>query len=235
MPQDLHPYFFFNGERLEKSGGIRQSSQVRDAIRKLLGVEWLERAIYHLSKLQRRYRNQLVDESNKNSELKKALERISSLEDEMYNYDSAEKAEKSKLTEINDDIDHVDEKLKQLEESKRYVNRRKVILSELDIIDGKVKELKKEQNAKIDRLGFLQMSKELVSKCSKIVEDGRRKGQIPYQIKTQFIDDLVERGKCICGNKIENGGREYHSLLLERQTAGTEQMDDTYTSVSSFL
>ena len=51
IPEKMHSYFFFNGERIEKLANVSASGEIRDAIRTLMGLEIVERAADHLGRI----------------------------------------------------------------------------------------------------------------------------------------------------------------------------------------
>ena len=48
LPERLHPYFFLNGERIEKLSRIEGSDDIHDAIKAVMGIALYERAVRHL-------------------------------------------------------------------------------------------------------------------------------------------------------------------------------------------
>ena len=50
LPEKLHTYFFFNGERIEKLSSSTSTKQISEAIKNIMGLEIIERAIEHLEK-----------------------------------------------------------------------------------------------------------------------------------------------------------------------------------------
>ena len=63
LPQQMHSYFFFNGERIEKLSS-ESSNEIKDAIKTLMGLEILERAGSHLGKTKKIFLKQIQDSGN---------------------------------------------------------------------------------------------------------------------------------------------------------------------------
>jgi len=91
------------------------------------------------------------------------------------------------------------------------------------------------QKRLIDENGYLVLSSGLFENCAVLVDENRKKGVLPYGIKQQFISDRIEMGSCICGTKIIEGSEEYNNLLEVKKTAGTDEQESAYTSVSALL
>ena len=82
MPVDLHSYFFFDGERIEKIVQPTQEerSDLRVATKKLIGIEILERAIRHLDSTRKELEKELKGIGD--PETKKLISQKEQLEDE---------------------------------------------------------------------------------------------------------------------------------------------------------
>lgn len=72
-------------------------------------------------------------------------EKLSELQDQQDNFDAKTIAAQSELREINGKIAHQEKLKAELEETKTFMNRKK-IEEEVEVIDGKLKELKKQRN-----------------------------------------------------------------------------------------
>lgn len=72
-------------------------------------------------------------------------EKLLELQDQQDNFDAKTIAAQSELREINGKIAHQEKLKAELEETKTFMNRKK-IEEEVEVIDGKLKELKKQRN-----------------------------------------------------------------------------------------
>lgn len=233
LPADLQPYFFFNGERIEHIAGVSQSGQVRDAIRKLMGLELVDRAIVHLSRAKSQYRK-LVKEGV-SDEQKELHDLIEELEESILRY--KENVESSKRSEdlAKTELKRIERELKKYEKSRELQEKRDALDDLLSEVEIEIRRIRNNQKGLLDENGFLAMSKNMFSSCTDLVEENRKKGVLPYGIKEQFIDDRIDMGVCICGNVIEKGGEMHRCLLNARKTAGTDDIESAYTSVSALL
>lgn len=233
LPQDLQPYFFFNGERIEHIAGINQSVQIQDAIRKLMGLELVDRAVIHVGKAKNQYRKLVREEV---SEEQKGLhDLIEHLEEDIKRYE--ENISNSKRNEelAKSEVIRIERELKQYEKSRELQETRKDLESKLTNNNDDVKAIKTKQKRLIDENGFLVLSADMFDKCSILVEENRSKGVLPYGINEQFIDDRIDLGTCICGTKIVKNSKEHDCLLDVKKTAGSDEQESSYTSVSAIL
>ncbi len=233
LPTDLQPYFFFNGERIEHIAGINQSGQVRDAIRKLMGLELVDRAIIHLGKTKNRYFRMLSDEASDRQKL--LIEQILSLTEEKERHLAKYNEENRKEEGAKAEVKKIEEKLRRYEKSRDLQKIRDRIVEDITDLESHIESVRKEQKHEMEKHGFLGISTEIFQTCSKIVDENRKKGILPYGIKEQFIDDRIAMERCICGTEIKPDSSEHKCLLEARKNAGTEDIESTYTSVSGLL
>tara|TARA_R110002094_G_scaffold42357_8_gene54661 strand:+ start:4011 stop:6041 length:2031 start_codon:yes stop_codon:yes gene_type:complete len=233
LPDNLQPYFFFNGERIEKIAGTNHSGQIQDAIKNLMGLELVERAIAHLGKAKSNYRKDIRqfagDEAgNLQEEIAGVEDDIRRHSDQIKNAVRAKEAAENELKAIETEIKAF-EKSKDLQEKRsEYEKRSRDKLRDIDRVVAKQKSL-------INESGFLNLCDNLFEKCRDIVEENRKKGVLPYKIKEQFIDDLIEIKKCICGTPVVIGSKEHACLQEARKQAGSEDLEANFIRLSALL
>ena len=233
LPMDLQPYFFFNGERIEKIAGVGQGVLIQEAIKKLMGLELVDRAIDHTRKAKKKYRELLRTEVS--DDHKELLDLISALEDQKAEAEKNIDNAKKRKAIATQDIDNLDAKLKTFDQSRNLQKERDKLDEEIDKIDDNLILIKSKQKKILDDKSFLIISNNIFEDCSALIDQNRKKGVLPYGIKEQFIDDRIEMGSCICGTKIQKGSEEHRCLLKVRETAGTDSQESIYTSVSALL
>lgn len=233
LPESLHPYFFFNGERIEKLAGVNESGQIKEAIKRLMGLKQIERAERHLKKAAETFRKENAKSLDQDYQL--LSEGVASLNDEL---DQAKKRLHDLKGEYEDKRkrkEDVEKKLETFKESKSLQEQRNLLNSHNDklIIDmARNESLRKEL---IDKNRAIVLSQGLVQKCEALVDENRKKGLLPYKVRAPFIDDLIEQNSCICGRPIHGEENALRSLHKARETAGNDELDEVYSSVSSLI
>ena len=233
LPQDLQPYFFFNGERIEHIAGVNQSVQIQDAIRKLMGLELVDRAVLHVRKAKNQYRKLVREEVPE--EQKKYLDLIECLEEDIARYNDSYDWAKREEELAKSELSSIERELKQYEKSRESQERRDELERQLSTNEEELGLIRTKQKRLINETGFLALSGDMFQDCSQLVDENRKKGVLPYGIKEQFIDDRIDMGSCICGTKIEKGSKEHNCLLEVRKTAGSDEQESIYTGVSALL
>lgn len=233
LPENLQSYFFFNGERIEKLAGVNQSVQIQDAIRKLMGLELVDRGIAHLARLKRQYRKEVKE--GVSDEQKELHDLIDAVEDDIERFNgNITGAKRSKEVAVANLLE-IESELKKYEKSRDLQDKRDNLDKQIEKNMSEIERVNAQQKRFINESGFLVLSSDLFGKCSNIVEQNRKLGILPYGIKEQFIDDRIRMGKCICGTQIIEDSAEHLCLLDARKHAGSDDLESVYTGVSALL
>jgi DNA sulfur modification protein DndD len=224
LPDDLHSYFFFDGERIEKliEPGKAERRDLAKATKTLLGIEILERAQRHLSTSIKELEDEfgmkgsidaqemVANKNTKEAEVLGASEEIKRLEEEVAN-----------LERVKSEIEN---KLRQETETREDQKRRDQLAE-----DERLRNIAIDRNE--SQLGALLSSKAYsvllgapIADFIALIERLRQQGELPSGIKRQFVDDLLNKLKiCICGQSLADDAAEARaavSLWLKKAGLG---------------
>lgn len=236
IPEDLRGFFFFDGERIDRLAQIDGKEEIRKAILDILGLTTLEK----LNKVLADVAKEFNSEAKKNTKDKESQ----ALADE---YDAC-------VSDIENTKKDIELNEKEAKKQKEVITKCKAFLAEHNA--AVVKELSKERDELVDRNNdkieeinqlkqdiFKHISKNfkyvLISgylpKIDEILEEKREKGELPSDIKAQFIKDLLENKKCICGRELIEGTEWYDNMVNISITAGREELDNAYVLMKAFI
>lgn len=231
IPPDLRSYFFFDGERIDNLTKTEGVKDVKHAIKILMGLEILERATSHLETVQRRFRQESAQH---------ATPEIQRLSDEMDANDQrleATRLEKQKLEEdlvvVRAELEAVRERLRNLEASRELQTRKDECLARESALQGELDKIRDEIRQLVSKRGAVAFCGNAIASTRVLLEDKRRKSEIPSGIKQQFVDDLLERAECICGTRLEPGTREFSNVQEWRERAGDTQLENEFITMNS--
>lgn len=224
LPESLHQYFFFDGERIEKIVRSDNKAEIAEATKELLGVEVLNRAIRHLGEAKKSLEKEL--KAIGDTETKKLLSKKQEKE-----------LEREKISARQEEIE---EELKNLAESKKIVNSRLLEFGGAEELQRRrndfetrkksLQEQLKQENAVLKKvistLGYAVFLPEIAAEFRSIIEDLREKGELPAGIKQQFVKDLLEQGKCICGAELKEGTNAYKLVQAWMEKAGMADIEE---------
>lgn len=202
LPSNVRPYFFFDGEKIDEFARPSHESEVEEAIRNVVKVEILERTQTHLDSVAREINRELrAAASGRLQELFEQEDLLRSRKDEL----NRELTQRTKdLLTKKRHLDQLDAQLGQVKEVRGQVDLRRELENqkarlELELDDAS------EQLRLLSSRGFIGLTGKLAARASEILDDKRNKGEIPSGIREQFIKDLLERGECICGRRLDAG------------------------------
>lgn len=231
LPESLQPYFFFNGERIEKLAGVNESKQIKEAIKRLMGLKQVERAQRHLDKVAKEFRSEVA--SHLDNDSKGLVDSITALEEEIDEVEEVIQRELSSISEVEMSIQEIDKQLDSYKELK-HLQEMRYFLSEKNkeielLIDDNIQRRKN----LLDRNRAILLANPIIQKCKDLVEDNRKKGILPYKIRATFIDDIIETNHCICGRDLDEVSIK--TLLFAKKTAGDDELDMAYSYVNSYI
>ena len=225
LPASLHQYFFFDGERIDRFFRQNQNSQIAEDTKELLGVKILDRAIEHLKKAKRTLQEELEELGD--AQTKQLLREQINLEQEC-------EAIEQRIGEIITEV-------KQLEQHKANLSRQLLEISgAAEIQKLKLKLLKEQKSIKQSVLEGKAKLKTLLSKDSHVVflpdiindflnllQDLRDRGQFSSGLKKEFIQQLLEDQRCICGTRLASDSTAFNNVKSWLQQAEIKNVEES--------
>lgn len=238
LPADLHWYFFFDGERIER---LVQADRDRDdkrdiaaASKKLLGVEVLNRASEnHLPSAKQELEQELRRIGD--AETRKLLEEKAGLEE------SCLQANKRR-TELQTNIDGHQERRKLLKarlrgkhEVKEVQLKREKLEQDVSHFREAIKRSKQDLQTAVRDDGFVVLMTRTAEKFHQLFSELRKRGELPAGIKRQFVQDIIDRGMCICNTKLEEGSSATQAVRQWLARAGLADVEEKTIRMSGEL
>lgn len=213
LPEDLSEYFFYDTERF---GNITEKSDVKDAVKGLLGLKVLENALATLGKRSRsqtvigRLFNELNYDGNK--KLKKMQEEIEKAINDIEYIESEIKRVNEQISNYENKVDNAESHLRRLEPS---MNLQIEIDKEKRFYEIKKQEFDKakdefQKTYHEGILGFLMSP--LKTRALKFLEEAEVKDEGISNMTSKSIQDILDRGVCVCGTKVKNNPKAMDSL-----------------------
>jgi DNA sulfur modification protein DndD len=226
LPARLSSFFFFDGERIENLVKPEAYQEIQDAIKTVLGLEAVERAIKHLTTAGKKLESELKEVAT--PETQRHIAEKQSYEKET----EAKREEKNKLLSNGESLKKeqvaIEEKLRGLEEAKRLQEKRDGLQKQHDENEEAIVAVRKELARKCSRHGYLAFSKGLFESVVTTLNSHREKGEIPSPIKRQFVEDLLEKGECICGTALTEGTDAYNRVKSWKERAGLADVEEAW-------
>lgn len=243
LPESLHRYFFFDGERIEYIVRDNQKSEIAEATKELLGIEVLNRAVRHLGEAKKSLETdlrlignpetkKLLKEKNKiEQEIKKLSKRQKEIEQELQHHQQFKKEISSRLLEFKG--------AEGLPQQRDQLNAQRASIKEQIVQANHV--LKKI----ISTRGYMVFLSEAIEKFRELFGNLKEKGELLTGINRQFVQQLLAKQRCICGSELTLGSteRKLVETLVEKVAVAdveetairmTVQMDEVDKQVVDF-
>lgn len=212
MPKIIEGYFFFDGEKLEEYFDENSGSSIADSVFKLSQLDLLDLVFRRLSTRKNDYAKQikkvdrdagdLVGDLNAEKEkMRNAKKAKENAVDELKKIDVRLKDLRSKLK----DVEITDAKKLQLELEKLRGRKAKLDKS----IDSK----QKKKNEFLINNFPLVLSYSAMKYTCELGKDLEDNGFIPPQYKKGFLEDILEKKKCICGCDLSKDLTAYNNII----------------------
>lgn len=232
LPEKMESYFFFDGERIDNLSKLESTEDIKDAIKNIMGIEVIENAVTDLGKAANILRKEFGKYSN-NKEILRLNDSLDTYEIQLNSIKLKKNQLESNKKYLLIEKESIDEKLRKLEGAMELQEKRDVLESRKTDVQKKIKELNISLRKVYSSKGYLAFNKKLIEKVKEILEDRRKKGEIPAGIKEQFVNDLLEQKNCICGRRLEHGTDEYRCVETWKKKSGNNELENAFIKISA--
>lgn len=209
LPEDLRTYFFFDGERIDNLSKDSGTEDVRKAIKNIMGLEILERAINHTEKARVRFRNELKKYGD--TETISILEELDKLEQQKEELRNQEVVQQDNLKATNNEIFEVETRLKQIEGAKQLQELRDAKTEELRKIQENIQKTRKQTSDLMSKKGYLAFTYSAVEKANALIKEKTDSNSVSG-ISLRFVEELTKAGICICGETLVEGSKHLEHI-----------------------
>ncbi|MBO0799404.1 MAG: AAA family ATPase, partial [Blastocatellia bacterium] len=203
LPERLHQFFLFNGERIEHLVDPSAFEEIEQAIKTLLGLEIIERSLRHLPQVRRTLEAELRRVGT--PEISQLTERLSELENRRSQVEENRNQHRRNLAALDTELQELDKRLRTLEEARSLQETRDHTEFAFQDAEARLRRLREQIADTINDRGFVAFTAGLAQRTAAIFGELRTKREIPTPMKRQFIDDLLETAECICGTRLIPG------------------------------
>lgn len=222
----VREYFLFDGEKIERltRAGRQQRLEVAKGLKNLLNIDALQSAIEAADILCKKLNSELQKKST--GEHAKILRQINENTDE-------QKQARDRLTQLDSELalaegqkDKVDKELEQFKEVRALWEERKTLERSADETEDQIAKLLVDMKGKIGKasLGLVQST---VDKVFTNIDQRKKKGEIPPEIRKDLIEKLIADGTCICGRTLVRGTDPYNLILEWRTKSSDPSLQDS--------
>ena len=232
LPRSLYPFFFFNGERVERLASPEAYDEVEAGVKTLLDVTIFERSVDHLRRvvspsLSRELRN------HSDEKLRRALDRRTELQEKEINLQEEIGRKHEEIKKLHIEIEEYEKKQSAVATLVVLTERRKALRTEFASCDAEAQKIAADLKRNLSKNGYLAFAEPAFVAAETLVGSARQRGDIPAKIKPQFVDDLMERESCICGRSLAEGTSEWEALLGWRAATGLAELEEAISQTGA--
>jgi DNA sulfur modification protein DndD len=232
LPSNVRTYFLFDGEKIDNFAKPEASDEVRYAIYNVLKLEVLARSRRHLEDVAAEYRRELKSVSS--GELRDLVEREEEARAERKKAVARREELEREIESAYNKIEDIDQRLLEIQSARGLQQQR-------DRLERDIKQRQAEMSRLVNTIrdlatsGFLIVGQQAVERALAILEEKRERGEIPSNIRQQFIQDLIDRMECICGRPFEVDSSEHRHLLALMHSSLPGSLEDDVLDTSAAL
>ena len=232
LPENLRTYFFFDGERIDNLSKDNNTAEIEKAIKNIMGLEILERAIKHTSQASGKFRNEIKNFGDAKTIY--IIEEIEKLESKKYELTTKKEQLHTNLKELKQQMKDTEHRLKQIEGSQKLQEEKESKEEQLDEVKMNLKKIMKDIKETVSKYGYLAFSYTPIKKSEEVVKEKETHTFGISGIRSaSFIDELIERGECICGVKLSQESSHYKHLLKIKENLPTQSLDSALINYKS--
>jgi len=230
LPQRLHRFFFLNGERFEHLLSSDAFADIDSAVKTILGIEIVERGIRHLKEVERKlnadYRRL---GSASDAEL---LDELDDLNEQLAAVDKLLEENDQELRALHARLVSLDQTLASAATAAGLHSERRSLEQEYERMTAALQSLLKRRSRAVADRGFLTLVGDAVTKFL-AATPGTGSSQQAALVSAAAIEQLLERGTCVCGCDLTLNPDARESLELLANAAPQTALEDVWVRSQS--
>ncbi|MCD4670737.1 MAG: AAA family ATPase [Actinomycetia bacterium] len=216
IPKSVRDFYYFDGERLDNYFREATSKNIKHSIFILSQIELLERLDFRVGNILRDYTREAVD---RNPAIEKFHNDISIIQNDLEEVDLEITECIHEINKAKDEIGKCNEKLTGLPNTRELEVSREQLKESKEHKTNRLKEKIEEKNNIIFEDGIKIMLFPVIRETLNIIKEKRKKNEIPPNIKSEVLEEIMEKGFCkVCGRELDKGSRiEITKLIKEKR------------------
>ena len=221
LPRDLSDYFFFGGERIST---ITNRTDLTKSVRGLMRLDVLENAREHLAKVLKSFQASIDTSGDANAQ--KAQDSLETFKLQLVNHEKSRDEAQAQM-----DYWHQKENEYSAELAKSNIEQVQKAKAERDRIESalrteklKLENAKKELVDAFNNRPYTFFGMPAIKKSLELLESVKESTECVPGMDQYAIDYLIQRGRCICGTKLDPGSIPLEKVQEERRKLPPEHI-----------
>jgi len=223
LPNDLKQFFFMDGERLREFFNKDIAQNIGESIEKVSQLGLMYKAAEHFESLEKELRKNVKESTPKldeiNQEIQDLTNRMESLKDSINKNRDETKKNHQELKDVKDFLKNCG-----IEQVELLENERQSIEDAIKNLGARHHAKVQERNRYLVQIAPFIYLKQPIEQSLSLMQAKMAKGDLPPKIKETLVLELIEKGKCICGSKVE--GETKKTLEEYSKTLGLSEIGE---------
>lgn len=209
LPEDIHMFFLFEGEKLQKVFSFIRQENIQAAIEKISQIQQVKLAINHLEVV----RDKVYIDKDKgkgNTDIERAQKEIETFQERIDALEKQKDIYRGQMESADIKIKEIDEKLSlvNIPLINEWSNKRKDLEKTNEKLEEDLKLFQEEQTESLLKTVPHAMSSKALINLLKKIETTSQRNELPPKIKNAYIKELLDKKMCICGRSLESNKNE---------------------------
>ncbi|MDR3120880.1 MAG: AAA family ATPase [Clostridiales bacterium] len=217
LPENMHAYFFFDGERIDALSKKEGTEGIKSAIKIILGLEVIERAIGCAGDACELFRKEFSDR-NRNADTARLFQFLEQDRKLLANALERKETLDGAHLALTAQKEAVYQELKINEGAKELQAHRETLEAHIAALTKSIGDANADLRELISKSAYTAFCGRLAERFLSLTEKyeadgaGARAGDIPPHFYTAVRECLIERGQCICGAALHEGSPAYEAV-----------------------
>jgi DNA sulfur modification protein DndD len=224
LPKQLHRYFFLDGERIEALQRPDKKKEIMSATQIFIGELVLLRSLDHLKKAGKKLESELKQLGD--FETQSLITEKESNNAQIEELETQINTHRNNIDGYTKQINSIKESLRKQENVQAFQERRDELeRQQLQLVENKKIALGELSNI-VSSSGYKAYLKNAVVSFKQIIDDLRKRGELPSSIKVPFVEELLRRQECICGTKLISGEEHFEKVKSWLERCGISEIEE---------
>jgi DNA sulfur modification protein DndD len=232
LPEGILDILFFDGEGVDKLVSER-NAQLVEAVRTILGFSIIEAAVADLNAAKRHFESRRKQNAGEAHRLK--IEKIEQMKVDRERHKKNAQDLKARISDLQSERASREEELKRHEEVRLLVEKRIELRAKVAEKKKVLGDTHKSLRIFLRKNAFSLLSVRLADEGVRLERMFRDKGDFPAPISRDFIQELINKGACICGSSLCEGTVTRDKVQACLNIARDSQFHEAATSVGLAL
>ena len=204
LPEDIHMFFLFEGEKLEKRFSFYEQDDIQAAIEKVSQIQLVKSALQHIEKSMDRVYDGNRDGKG-NVDIGKNMKAIERMNDEIETHMAKKEIYIKNLKIADSKIEEIDDFLRKVNIPLigEWVEKRKKLEEENNEFGDKIESVQEKVTESLLKDAPLAICSSTLNHLIENIEATSQKNELPPKIKNVYVRELLEKKICICGRSLD--------------------------------